>query len=191
MGGISFEQLVVGAVNFAFIGILPRVFFKSDGKFNLMWWVTALPLFISPAILVLNWMGYLPTPILGFEATMAQKGISLLLHCCSIGLISLTLGGHRVPLALWHQNNDAPKNIVTWGAYKRIRHPFYTSFLTCLLASNIACPHPLNVVILVSGFVVLNMTAAREEKRLSASEFGKEYQDYMKKTGRFFPRFGA
>jgi len=38
--------------------------------------------------------------------------------------------------------------------------------------------------------VALMVTARREERRLSASEFGDEYREYMTKVGRFFPGIG-
>ena len=106
----------------------------------------------------------------------------------SIGLMCFTLGTHRIPIALWHQADDAPRHIVTWGAYARIRHPFYASFLLLLAACLLACPHPITAAAFVSGCPVLNGTAAREETRLRASEFGADYAAYMARTGRFFPR---
>jgi protein-S-isoprenylcysteine O-methyltransferase Ste14 len=48
--------------------------------------------------------------------------------------------------------------------------------------------HPATLGLLTYVFVVLNATAAGEEKRLAASEFGPAYAEYMKKTGRFLPR---
>ena len=35
--------LVLFLVNFLFVGILPVIFFKRDGRLNLMWWLTAAP----------------------------------------------------------------------------------------------------------------------------------------------------
>lgn len=98
------------------------------------------------------------------------------------------MGTHRIPLALWHQENDAPKQIVTWGAYKRIRHPFYTSFITALIGALIAAPNILTLISLIYGILILNMTAEKEEKKLSTSQYGQEYIEYMKGTGRFFPK---
>lgn len=115
----------------------------------------------------------------------AAGSVICVLACC---LISFTVGTHRIPLSLWHQENDAPKQIVTWGAYKRIRHPFYTSFITALVGALIAAPNALTLASLIYGIGILNMTAAKEEKKLSSSQFGQEYIDYIKVTGRFFPK---
>ena len=94
-------------------------------------------------------------------------------------------------LALWHQDNDAPVHIVTWGAYKFIRHPFYSSFLWIQLASCLALPNGLLFFGLVLCLFVLTRTAIREENRLSASAFGAEYKAYRLTTGRFFLKFGT
>jgi protein-S-isoprenylcysteine O-methyltransferase Ste14 len=100
----------------------------------------------------------------------------------------MTVGSHRIPLALWHQDNDAPQELVTWGPYTVVRHPFYTSFILALLAAAIAFPHPLTLVCLLYGTASLTLTAIREERRLSSSVFAAEYTRYMNNSGRFFPR---
>src|SRR5579883_1457387 len=117
--------LILLCLNFIYIAILPVVFFKKDGGFNLKWFLTALPFGVCPLSLIASFYGYIPrmtgigTPWSNFSDTLP-----VLLSAVSIGLISYTLGTHKIPIALWHQNNDAPSNIVTFGAYKWIRHPF-------------------------------------------------------------------
>ncbi len=169
-------------LNFIYIGALPRVFFKKDGKYNLHWWITAGPLFISPVVLVLMNLGFLDPMATPIEQPAA------ILSAISIGLISFTLGTHRIPLALWHQTNDAPQGIVTWGAYKRIRHPFYTSFILSQIAALFAAPHLVTIAALIYTVSILTYTAKKEEGKLSASEFGESYKSYMKNTGRFVPK---
>lgn len=177
-------------VNFAYIGILPRIFFKKDGRYNLMWFVTAAPIFLNATVLFAQLVGLIQLETYWTLPMAAEIGV-VLLSAFSIGMISYTMGTHRIPLALWHQTNDAPANIVTWGAYKYIRHPFYSSFITVQLASVLFLPHWIMFIGMVWCLVILNRTAAREENNLSNSNFGQEYQAYMKTTGRFFPKIGA
>lgn len=176
-------------LNLIFIGLLPKIFFRRDGRFNARWWLTAAPFFLCALFLILSLAGYAP-PFTGYGNTWNRvlSLISVCLSVASIALIFFTLGTHRIPIALWHQDNDAPKHIVTYGAYGRIRHPFYASFILALLAAGVFCPHWATLFTLAHGFAILNFTAAREERRLCASEFGVEYKDYMKRTGRFFPK---
>ena len=84
---------------------------------------------------------------------------------------------------------DAPRQLVTWGAYKYVRHPFYASFLLAYAGACLLYPHPAVLAFCAYSAAVLNLTAAKEERRLAASEFGDEYRAYMARTGRFFPRW--
>lgn len=176
-------------VNFGFIGILPRIFFRSDGRFNLRWWLTALPFLIGSSTLIAGFFGYLNPVSYSVDVWIPRVAV-IAFSLASIVLMAFTLGTHRIPLALWHQQNDKPREIVTWGAYKKIRHPFYASFLLCSMASVILFPHALTLIGLVYAYFILNFTAANEEKKLSQSDYGNQYIEYMKVTGRFFPRIG-
>ena len=184
--------LLLLLLNFTYIGVLPVIFFKQGGKLNLMWWLTALPFLVCAVTVIATFAGYIH-PYTGTGGAVGQvlALVAVLLSVASVCLISFTLGTHRIPIALWHQTNDAPRHIVTWGAYQRIRHPFYASFILAFLAAFLYCPHAGTLATLIYSIVMLNQTAAREEKRLSASEFGCEYQEYMRRTGRFIPRWGT
>lgn len=184
---MSFSLFLLNLINFAYIVSLPRLFFKK-GSFNLMWWLTGSPFGLCAAVLILNRTGHLE--VLPAAALWRQllEPVSMILNVASVCLISYTLGTHRVPVALWHQKDDPPQSIVTYGAYKRIRHPFYASFLMAFLAAFLYAPQIGTLVAMAAGFLILNGTAAREERRLSASEFGEEYKAYINRTGRFFPR---
>lgn len=179
--------LVLVLAGFAVIGALPRVFFRR-GSFNRGWWLTALPFCCSPLFLVaVCAAGWRP-----WWSSAVSASFAALLAGGSVALLFLTLGTHRAPLALWHQDDDAPVSLVTYGAYARIRHPFYASFLLAFAASFLLFPHVGTVLPLVYAVLRLNATAAREERRLSGGEFGAgyaaEYAAYRSRTGRFIPR---
>lgn len=174
-------------LNLSFMGLLPRIFFRSDGRFNLMWWLTSAPFFLAAVLISLEYFGVMPSlvdPV--FHPVL--EAASVVLSVASVSLMCYTLGTHRRPLALWHQTNDAPQEIVTYGAYKHIRHPFYASFLLVLGATIVLCPSLWSVVLGIYGLSILNYTAAREERRLASSVFGDRYREYMRQSGRFFPR---
>jgi protein-S-isoprenylcysteine O-methyltransferase Ste14 len=185
---IAFPLLVLVLCNFAAIGLLPIVFFRRDGTFNLRWLATAAPFFIVPVTLLAGEFGLLAALPIPQDAVLLTEFVVVILCALSLFLIALTVGGHRVPLALWHQDNDDPVQIVTWGAYARIRHPFYTSFLLAFLAGALTIPHPVTIACLLYGAVLLTLTAKREEERLATSEFGEAYTAYLQQAGRFFPR---
>jgi len=175
-------------LNLALMGLLPRIFFRSDGRFNLMWWLTAAPFFLVSALVCLYFLHVLSLPWdPGFPA--AREALAALLCALSLGLMCFTLGTHRRRLSLWHQSNDAPEEIVTYGAYKRIRHPFYASFILAMIATVVLCPSPWTATLTLYSVLMLNYTAAGEERKLSASAFGDKYRVYMTQSGRFLPKF--
>jgi protein-S-isoprenylcysteine O-methyltransferase Ste14 len=183
--------LLLHGLSHAAIGVLPRIFFRQ-GKLNLMWWLTAGPFIANGAILLLTYLQILPTfAFLPGPVASVTSIASVVFAAAAIGLLFYTFGTHRIPIALWHQDDDAPQHIVTWGAYARVRHPFYASFLLALIGAFLFAPAIGTAATLLWGVVQLNRTAAREEKRLAASEFGAEYRAYIARTGRFLPRLGA
>jgi protein-S-isoprenylcysteine O-methyltransferase Ste14 len=183
--------LVLHGLSHATIGALPRFFFKR-GQLNLMWWLTAAPFMANGVFLVLSYAQILPDlPVLSRTIAPILAVASVPFAVAAIALLFFTFGTHRIPIALWHQADDAPRHIVTWGAYARIRHPFYASFILALIGAFLVAPSIGTAASLVYGVAQLNRTAAREERRLAASEFGAEYRAYLARTGRFLPRLGS
>ncbi|SON61450.1 hypothetical protein MSIMFI_02960 [Mycobacterium simulans] len=179
--------LVLYVLNFLMIIVTPRIFFRKDGAFNLRWWLTALPFGLCPAALVVAWVtGLAPYRPRSWDAP--SELLAVLLAAGSLSLLFFTLGTHRVPISLWHQVNDAPRHIVTEGAYRRIRHPFYASYLLAVTGAVVFFPHWTTIALAIYVGVVLNATAAKEERKLLGSEYGTEYAQYLARTGRFVPR---
>src|SRR5436309_15410326 len=170
--GMNTAALLVVVLDFLSVGALPVIFFRRDGRLGLMWWLTALPFLACPLLLFGAWWGLLPlSPRYVSLLGPWQDIASVLLSVSSMAMIFLTLGTHRIPIALWHQSNDAPRHLVTWGAYRYIRHPFYASFLLAFAGACLLYPHPAVLALSAYAAGVLNLTAAREEKKLAASEF--------------------
>ena len=177
--------LLLYLLNLAVIGLLPFIFFKQ-GRFNLMWCLTGAPYLVCGAFLVAEYLTGQATP-----NSFIQGIVAVPFSVASIALIFITMGTHRVALALWHQSNDAPHHIVKTGPYRRIRHPFYTSFLLALFGAIVFSPQIGTIFTFVYALLILNFTAGKEEKRLASSEFGQEYQKYMRQTGRFWPKLSG
>jgi protein-S-isoprenylcysteine O-methyltransferase Ste14 len=176
-----------------FIGSLPIIFFRKEGSVNLRFWLTGLPFFVSAFALIAARFDLLPTlptlPMLGM-AWKSRPVVAALLGMAGVGIMCWTIGSHRVPLARWHEEDDAPVSIVTWGPYRYVRHPFYVAFQITQIAALLLLPHPATFLGLLYALLALAVTARREERRLLGSEFGTEYRDYMRKTGRFVPGLG-
>lgn len=179
-------SLALNLANLAAIALLPVVFFRR-GRPNARWCLAAAPYPLAAAALVAAWAGaWTPWGGATPRAVFAVGGV--LANAASLALIALTIGVHRVPLALWHQDDDAPVELVTWGPYTRVRHPFYAAFLLGLAAACAAAPGPATLGVLALAFALLTWTARREERRLAAGEYGELYRAYLGRTGRFLPR---
>ena len=176
--------VLLALANLALIGLLPRVFFRRDGRLNGRWWLTAAPFFISGATLLAGGLGLI-APV-----TTPAGVVATFCSVVSIVAIGLTILTHRVPLALWHQDNDSPVELVTAGPYRLVRHPFYGAFLVGLVGCLLAFPHLITLATLMYAAVVLDVTARREERRLLGSTFGSDYERYMRQTGRLLPMVG-
>ena len=99
---------------------------------------------------------------------------------------------HRshVDLGKMWGSNVAPEKggrLVKEGVYERIRHPMYTGHLLWGVAQTLLFPNylagPLALVLIM---ILLVLRIPREEKLL-LQEFGEEYRQYMKSTGKFLP----
>jgi protein-S-isoprenylcysteine O-methyltransferase Ste14 len=78
--------------------------------------------------------------------------------------------------------------LVTTGPYRWVRHPFYVSVLLLVCGAALLAA---NWFIGVCGLLVFALQAIRTriEERKLVERFGEEYRLYMKRTGRFAPRF--
>jgi protein-S-isoprenylcysteine O-methyltransferase Ste14 len=186
---LNVAALCVHLLALAAIGLLPFKFFRR-GEHHWRWWLTALPFFICGVALVLGGAGALDPWVDGALAELLAV-LSIGGSLGAVALIGVTAKAHRVPLHLWHQEGDDPVEIVDWGPYRAIRHPFYSAFLLILASSALGFPHPLTAFAALYGASVLNATAAAEERRLLESRFGALYAAYLRRTRRFVPALRA
>jgi protein-S-isoprenylcysteine O-methyltransferase Ste14 len=179
---------LVVLLDFCAVASLPRVFFRP-GTFNARWCLTATPFALAALAVLAAWLGVVD-PWGGDDGFAVLTYLGAVLSAASLYLIGFTMGANRVPLALWHQDDDAPVEIVTWGPYAWIRHPFYTSFLAAFVAAVLVAPGPATLVPAGLGGIALGITARREERHLLASPLGPVYARYAGATGRFLPDVG-
>jgi protein-S-isoprenylcysteine O-methyltransferase Ste14 len=86
---------------------------------------------------------------------------------------------------------DAPKKLVERGLYAYTRNPMYVGVLTVILGWTILYRVlPLAGYMAVVGACFHAFTVLYEEPHLRG-EFGRQYDDYCARVGRWLPRFGA
>ena len=182
---------VLSLTGFLLMFVLPKVFFRSDGNMNLRWWITAAPFGLSFHGVWLAWAGITPRLLTGAgAAALTLDIVGMLLIVGSISMQFATMATNRVPLALWHQEGDqnAPRQIVTFGPYRFVRHPFYVSFIILNIGAALITRDMITMAAVPLALIALDWTVRQEERKLLASPLGGEYGAYRARTGRFFPR---
>jgi protein-S-isoprenylcysteine O-methyltransferase Ste14 len=102
-------------------------------------------------------------------------------------------------LLQWSQNtlgknwSDTPRMLkeqalVTSGPYQYIRHPIYTAFIL-ILGSTFFISANWMIGLTWIGMAVIEIASRiNYEESLMVEFFGDQYREYMKRTGRLFPR---
>lgn len=136
----------------------------------LMWWVAGSP---SPA--------ELPVGRLYLAALIAAMGLSLSIW----SIVYMKRVGKGNPFdAMGHEVAPRTRHLMTDGPYRLSRNPMLSG--TCLYYFGVLVAlwnwWSLLVFAVVAALMILQVRS--EEKRLEA-DFGQEYLDYKRRTGRF------
>jgi protein-S-isoprenylcysteine O-methyltransferase Ste14 len=77
--------------------------------------------------------------------------------------------------------------LITIGPYARLRHPIYSSHMLFNIGTVLISANLLILAYLLIGIPFTYKRMFREEENLK-QDFGEEYEEYMKRTGRIFPK---
>jgi protein-S-isoprenylcysteine O-methyltransferase Ste14 len=103
---------------------------------------------------------------------------------------------------LWRSHADLGRNfspvievvegqqLVTDGVYRRIRHPMYTAHLLWGLAQPLLLWNWVVGFALLATVIPLILVRVPDEERVMREQFGRDYEEYMAKTGRLLPARG-
>ncbi|MGY5864462.1 MAG: isoprenylcysteine carboxylmethyltransferase family protein [Candidatus Thorarchaeota archaeon] len=113
-------------------------------------------------------------------------GIGAVLMLCSIPYmvwVHRTLGQHY-SYALETKNEQ---QLITSGPYGRIRHPLYSAHNLFNLGMIFLTAYIPLIIFAIIG-VPLTYARMKDEERMMIERFGSEYEEYLKRTGRIFPK---
>ncbi|MHA2424267.1 MAG: methyltransferase family protein [Candidatus Thorarchaeota archaeon] len=111
--------------------------------------------------------------------------VGLVLLCLGIILHGWSRYVRQDMAVSWAMSEE--HRLVTTGPYSRIRHPSYTSYLLSFTGLMFLSPSLLTSLFLAIGIWGYYRIAIAEEENL-LDHFGGAYSEYIKRTGRFFPR---
>jgi protein-S-isoprenylcysteine O-methyltransferase Ste14 len=106
----------------------------------------------------------------------------LILGVSLITAVYLTRSGHVVV-----SHDQRSERTVSTGAFRYVRHPLYLASLLTYLGLTVSTVSLFSLVVFGGIFAFHNYIAGYEE-RLLAAKFGKEYDDYKRRTGKWLPR---
>jgi protein-S-isoprenylcysteine O-methyltransferase Ste14 len=78
--------------------------------------------------------------------------------------------------------------LVKHGVYRSIRHPMYASIWLWCLAQGLLLENWLAGWYALLAFALMYFVRTPREEQMMCESFGQEYCDYMRQTGRLFPR---
>jgi len=116
-----------------------------------------------------------------------------------IGWIGAVLFGFSIWL-LWRSHADLGKNwtptlgirsehkLITDGVFKYIRHPMYSAHLLWAIAQVLLLHNWIAGYSFLIIAVPLYLLRVKNEEKMITEQFGEEYREYMKRTGRVIPR---
>ena len=138
---------------------------------TLMWWVSGMP----------NWCA---VPVWRIVVALVLAGFGLLLSVWSI--VYMRRKGDGNPMdAFGHEVAPRTKHLMTDGPYRLSRNPMLTgSFIYYAGVCVLLWRWPA-LVVFVAFIAIMMLQVLSEEKRLR-KDFGEEYEEYCKRTGRFF-----
>ena len=103
----------------------------------------------------------------------------------SVGLFAWT---HVVPGKYWspYLQLRPVHRLITAGPYARIRHPMYSAIVGWMMSLGLVAA---NWIPLVCGALcaIQFILRIRGEEKMMLQQFGDEYRQYMKRTGRLLP----
>lgn len=78
--------------------------------------------------------------------------------------------------------------VITHGLYRRIRHPMYAAIFLFAIAQGLLLQNWLEGWAGFVSFALLYLIRAPREEAMMCDAFGQSYRDYMRRTGRLWPR---
>lgn len=79
------------------------------------------------------------------------------------------------------------QKIITTGPYKYIRHPCYTGIIIMSIGFVLTAENWPSIIILLVIMISTLLYRVKIEEQYMIIKFGKEYEDYMKKTKKMIP----
>lgn len=144
---------------------------------GLILWLTPLVYLINPA-----WMAWSK---IGLPEWVRWLGVAIGILCVfGIYWLFSSIGSGITPTSATRKEHK----LVTSGPYRWVRHPLYTVGSSMFVAFGMMADNWFIALLGILAFIAMAIRTPKEEANL-VEKFGDEYREYMKRTGRFLPKF--
>ncbi len=113
-------------------------------------------------------------------ASMVFLALSLILFY----MVHKSLGANWSPVLEIYKEHS----LITNGIYRYVRHPMYTQIWIWVIFQGLVLQNWLVEIIGIAAWALLYFIRIPVEERMMKETFGKEYEDYIKSTGRLLPK---
>ena len=139
------------------------------------------------ALVVLVLLHRVAVQRLTFPLPWWLRAAGFALGLASLGLWTWT---HVALGRLWSAQLQlrAGHRLVASGPYSRIRHPMYTAIFGWVVSLGLVTANWIALIVAAWAAIIF-MTRVPREEQMMLERFGDEYREYMKRTGRFLPRW--
>lgn len=148
--------------------------------------VFGLILWLSPVVYLINpsWMAWSK---IGLPDWVRWLGVGIGVLCVpGIYWLFSSIGTGITPVSATRKEHK----LSTRGPYRWVRHPLYTIGSSFYISLGLMADNWFITFMGVLAFITMAIRTPKEEANL-IEKFGDEYRQYMKRTGRFFPKFGG
>ena len=158
---------------------------SADGN-NMMTFIRifGLILWLSPLVYLVNpdWMSW---SNFNLPDWIRWLGVGIGILCVGgIYWLFSSIGSGITPVSATRKEH----RLSTSGPYRWVRHPLYTVGSSFYISFGLVADNWFIIAMGIFAFIAMAIRTPKEEANL-IEKFGDEYRDYMKRTGRFFPRF--
>jgi protein-S-isoprenylcysteine O-methyltransferase Ste14 len=147
--------------------------------------IGGLILWLTPLVYLLNpsWMNWSK---IGLPESIRWLGVGIgLFSVVGIYWLFSSIGSGITPTSATREQH----HLVTSGPYRWVRHPLYTVGTCMFIAFGLMADNWFIASLGMLAFIGMAIRTQKEEANL-IEKFGNEYREYMKHTGRFFPKLG-
>jgi len=155
-----------------------RRYFHQAGNDRIRGWLGPLGTIFAAAQLPLVWVG-------GHYSDSFLIIIAELLYALSLCLFFWTVNSHQERPGIAF-TPGAPAVLVTTGAYRVARHPFYLAYLLFWGGVAVVAPFASGLPIFVVMSILYARTAVYEEAGIMRSPLASDYTEYRSRVGMFF-----